>query len=77
MYFSVLFKNVGSHLKNAVKNVSWEEVLNEPIDPKKPFDEFLKCFTKTYDAQFPLKKNQSKLKIDKNSPLMTRCILQS
>ena len=63
--------------KNAVKNISWEEVLNEPKDPEKAFDEFLKLFMKIYDAQFPLKKKQNKLKIDKNkSPWMTRCILK-
>ena len=33
---------------------------------------------KTYDARFPLKKKQNKIKIDKNkSPGMTRCILKS
>ena len=64
--------------KNVVKNISWEEVLNEPKDPEKAFDEFLKLFMKIYDAQFPLKKKQSKLKIDKNkSPWMTKCILKS
>ena len=63
--------------KNAVKNICWKEVLDEPKDPEKAFDEFLKLFMKTYDARFPLKKKQNKLKIDKNkSPWMTRCILK-
>ena len=49
-----------SAFKNAVKNISWKEVLNETNDPEKAFNEFLKLFIDAYDAQFPLKRKQNK-----------------
>ena len=64
--------------KDAIKNISWEEVLNETNDPEKAFTEFMKLFMDIYDAKFPIKRKQNKTRIDKNkSPWMTRCILKS
>ena len=51
-----------SAFKNAVKNLSWKEVLNETNDPEKAFNEFLRLFMDAYDAQFPLKKTKTNKK---------------
>ena len=52
--------------KDAIKNISWEEVLNETNDPEKAFTEFMKLFMDIYDAKFPIKRKQNKTRIDKN-----------
>ena len=48
--------------KDAVKNISWNEVLNESNDPGKTYNEFLKLFMGVYEAHFPLKRKQNKNK---------------
>jgi hypothetical protein len=64
--------------KDAVKNISWNEVLTESNDPEKAYNEFLKLFMGVYEANFPFKRKQNKTKINKiKSPWMTRCILKS
>ena len=64
--------------KDAVKNISWNEVLNESNDSEKAYNEFLKLFMGVYEANFPLKRKEKKRKINKiKSPWMTRCILKS
>jgi hypothetical protein len=61
--------------KDPIKNISWEEVLNETNDPEKAFTEFMKLFMDIYGAKFPIKRKQNKTRIDRNkSPWMTRCI---
>ncbi len=67
-----------SAFKNAIKNLSWKEVLNETNDPEKAFNEFLRLFMDEYEIHFPLTRKQNKPKINKNiSPWMTGCILKS
>ena len=51
--------------KDAVKNISWNEVLNESNDPEKAYNEFLKLFMGVYDYMrqiFHLKEKKTKQK---------------
>ena len=51
-----------SAFKNAIKNLSWKEVLNETNDPEKAFNEFLRLFMDEYEIHFPLTRKQNKPK---------------
>ena len=62
--------------KNAIKTLSWDNILNETNDAEKAYNEFLEMFTDVYEANFPLKKKQYSTKINKSkSPWMTNCKL--
>jgi hypothetical protein len=67
-----------SAFKDAIKNVSWSEVLNEKNSSEKAFNEFMTLFMEMYNKHFPLELKQNKSKINKTkSPWMTKCILKS
>ena len=40
-------------LKDAIKNLSWKEVLDKQNEPEKAFHDFLKLFVDTFNAKFP------------------------
>ena len=64
--------------KNEIRNLCWDNVTNETNDPVNAYKEFLKIFTCIYEANFPLKKMTSNIKIRKTkSPWMTNGILKS
>ena len=49
--------------KNAIKTLSWDNILNETNDAEKAYNKFLEMFTDVYEANFPLKKKQSLTKL--------------
>ena len=58
--------------KDAIRNVSWNKVLNETNNSEHAFNEFMKLFTETYNKHFPHKIKQKNPKINKTkSPWMT------
>lgn len=47
-------------------------------EPEIAYNKFLELFTRSYDGNFPLKKQKSKMKVNKNkSPWITNRILKS
>ena len=64
--------------KNAIKTLSWNNILDVTDDPVKAYNEFLKILADVYEANFPLKRKQNNRKINKTkSPWRTKCILKS
>jgi hypothetical protein len=54
-------------VKNAIKTLSWDNILNETNDAEKAYNEFLEMFTESdvYEANFPLRRNNTLQKLTK------------
>ncbi|XP_028408826.1 uncharacterized protein LOC114531415 [Dendronephthya gigantea] len=80
---TVIYQRVYNHVNmnnfsKAIKNASWDEILNEANNPEKAYNEFLELFLGLYEVNFPLKRKQNSGTIDRNkSPWITNSILKS
>ena len=62
---------------NTIKNIPWEDVLNN-TNPTETFDKFSKIYTTAYEIHFPIKCKPNRKNINKmKSPWMTKCIAKS
>ena len=67
-YKRIINKTNRETYKNSMKNISWDNVMNETENPDKAFNEFSRLFTDLYNANFPIKQ-KNKTKINKNKNL--------
>ena len=45
--------------KEEIKNISWNNILNEANDPEKAYQEFFKTFCNVYEANFPVTRKKT------------------
>ena len=63
---------------NSIKNISWNNMLNDKNNPQDAFTDFSSSLLSVYNSSFPWRDKKIKGDIDKNrSPWMTKCILNS
>ena len=77
-YHRIFSKTNINTFENEIKDIYWNEILNETNDPEKAYIQFLGVFLDIYEANFPIKQRKNSKKINKDkSPWVTNCILKS
>jgi hypothetical protein len=77
-YHRIFSKTNINTFENKIKDICWNEILNETDDPEKAYIQFLGVFLDIYEANFPIKQRENSKTINKHkSPWITNCILKS
>ena len=77
-YHRIFSKTNINTFENEIKDICWNEILNETDDQEKAYNQFLGVFLDIYEANFLIKQRKNSKTINKDkSPWITNCILKS